>query len=115
LTGGDGVDAALEMSGAPSALRLAFGAVKNGGRVTLFGIPTGPVYFDLANEIIFKGIRVDGVTGRRLFGTWYRLAGLMKAGLNIRPVVTHTIPMSDFAKGFELVKSGECGKVVMFP
>ena len=115
LTHGDGVDAALEMSGAPSALRLAFRAVKNGGRVTLFGIPTGPVYFDLPNEIIFKGIRVDGVTGRRLFGTWYRLTGLMKAGLNVRPVVTHTIPMSDFAKGFDLVNSGACGKVVMFP
>ena len=115
LTNGNGVDAALEMSGAPSAMRLAFGSVKNGGRVTLFGIPTGPVYFDLAEEIIFKGIRVEGVTGRRLFGTWYRLAGLMKAGLNIRPVVTHIIPMSDFDKGFDLVRSGECGKVVMFP
>jgi threonine 3-dehydrogenase len=115
LTDGDGVDASLEMSGAPSALRLAFRSVKNGGRVTLFGIPTGPVCFDLANEIIFKGIRVDGVTGRRLFGTWYRLAGLMKAGLNVRAVVTHTISMSDFERGFELVNSGECGKVVMFP
>ena len=115
LTGGNGVDAALEMSGAPSAMRLAFGSVKNGGRVTLFGIPTGPVVFDLPNEIIFKGIRVDGVTGRRLFGTWYRLAGLLKAGLNVAPVVTHTIPMADFAKGFDLVNSGECGKVVMLP
>lgn len=115
LTSGDGVDAALEMSGAPSALHLAFRSVKNGGRVTLFGIPRGQVCFDLPNEIIFKGIRVEGVTGRRLFGTWYRMAGLLKAGLNVRPVVTHTIPMSDFKKGFELVQSGECGKVVMFP
>jgi threonine 3-dehydrogenase len=96
-------------------LHLAFRSVKNGGRVTLFGIPTGQVCFDLPNEIIFKGIRVDGVTGRRLFSTWYRLAGLFKAGLNIKPVVTHTISMSDFAKGFDLVNSGQCGKVVMFP
>jgi threonine 3-dehydrogenase len=115
LLGGDGVDAALEMSGDPSALHLAFRTVKNGGRVTLFGIPKGQVCFDLTNEIIFKGIRVHGVTGRRLFGTWYRLAGLFKAGLNIRPVVTHIIPMADFARGFELVKSGQCGKVVMLP
>ena len=115
LLGGDGVDAALEMSGDPSALHLAFRTVKNGGRVTLFGIPKGQVCFDLTNEIIFKGIRVHGVTGRRLFGTWYRLAGLFKAGLNIRPVVTHIIPMADFARGFELVKSGLCGKVVMLP
>ena len=115
LTGGEGVDTALEMSGHPSALHLAFRTVKNGGRVTLFGIPTGPVCFDLPNEVIFKGIRVYGVTGRRLFGTWYRLAGLFKAGLNIRPVVTHTLSLSDFAKGFELVNSKECGKVVLFP
>ncbi|MBH0190653.1 MAG: L-threonine 3-dehydrogenase [Nitrospira sp.] len=115
LTAGEGVDAALEMSGDPAALHQAFRAVKNGGRVTLFGIPTGQVCFDLTNEIIFKGIRVYGVTGRRLFGTWYRLAGLFKAGLNIRPVVTHSFPMAEFATGFELIRSGQCGKVVLIP
>jgi len=115
LTGGEGVDAALEMSGNPTALHQAFKAVKNGGRVTLFGIPTGSVAFDLPNEIIFKGIRVYGVTGRRLFKTWYRLSGLFRAGLNIRPVITHTFPLTDFAKGFELIQSGQCGKVVLFP
>lgn len=115
ITNGEGVDASLEMSGDPAALHQAFRAVKNGGRVTLFGIPTGSTCFDLPNEIIFKGIRVYGVTGRRLFGTWYRLAGLLKAGLNIRPVVTHAFPMSEFARGFELIKSGQCGKVVLFP
>lgn len=115
ITVGEGVDASLEMSGNPGALHLAFNSVKNGGRVTLFGIPTGPITCDLANEIIFKGIRVHGITGRRLFGTWYRLAGLFKAGLNIKPIITHTFPMSDFAKGFDLIKSGQCGKVVLFP
>ena len=115
ITAGEGVDASLEMSGNPGALHLAFSSVKNGGRVTLFGIPTGPITCDLANDIIFKGIRVHGITGRRLFGTWYRLAGLFKAGLNIKPVITHTFPMSDFAKGFDLIKSGQCGKVVLFP
>jgi len=115
VTAGEGVDAALEMSGDPAALHQAFRAVKNGGRVTLFGIPTGSVCFDLPNEIIFKGIRVYGVTGRRLFGTWYRLAGLFKAGLNVRPVITHSFPMAEFAKAFELIQSGQCGKVVLFP
>jgi threonine 3-dehydrogenase len=115
ITAGEGVDAALEMSGDPGALHQAFRSVKNGGRVSLFGIPTGPVSFDLPNEIIFKGIRVYGVTGRRLFDTWYRLAGLFKAGLDIRTVVTHVFPMSEFAKGFELVKAGMCGKVVLLP
>jgi threonine 3-dehydrogenase len=115
ITAGEGVDASLEMSGNPSALHQAFRAVKNGGRVTLFGIPTGPITCDVANEIIFKGIRVHGITGRRLFSTWYRLAGLLKAGLNIKPVITHTFPMRDFAQGFELINSGRCGKVVLFP
>lgn len=115
ITAGEGVDASLEMSGNSSALHQAFGAVKNGGRVTLFGIPTGPVTCDLANEVIFKGIRVHGITGRRLFSTWYRLAGLFKAGLNIKPVITHTFPMHDFVRGFELINSGQCGKVVLFP
>lgn len=115
ITGGEGVDAALEMSGDPTAMHQAFRAVKNGGRVTLFGIPTGQVCFDLPNEIIFKGIRVYGVTGRRLFGTWYRLAGLFKAGLNIKPVITHSFPMAEFATGFDLIRSGQCGKVVLIP
>ncbi|NJN69681.1 MAG: L-threonine 3-dehydrogenase [Nitrospira sp.] len=115
ITAGEGVDAALEMSGNPTALHQAFQAVKNGGRVTLFGISTGSVCFDLPNEIIFKGIRVYGITGRRLFETWYRLAGLFKAGLDIRPVITHSFPLSEFATGFELIQSGQCGKVVLFP
>jgi threonine 3-dehydrogenase len=115
ITSGEGVDASLEMSGNPTALHQAFSAVKNGGRVTLFGIPTGAVSFDLPNEIIFKGIRVYGVTGRRLFKTWYRLAGLFQAGLNIKPVITHTFPLKEFARGFELINSGQCGKVVLFP
>ena len=115
MTAGEGVDASLEMSGHPTALHQAFQAVKNGGRVTLFGIPTGPVSFDLPNEMIFKGIRVYGITGRRLFSTWYRLAGLFKAGLDIRPVVTHTFPLKEFATGFELIQSGQCGKVVLLP
>jgi threonine 3-dehydrogenase len=110
ITAGEGVDASLEMSG-----NQAFSAVKNGGRVTLFGIPTGPINCDLANEIIFKGIRVYGITGRRLFKTWYRLTGLFQAGLNIKPVITHTFPMKDFAQGFELINSGQCGKVILIP
>jgi threonine 3-dehydrogenase len=115
ITAGEGVDGALEMSGDPTAIHLVFRMVKNGGRVTLFGIPTKPISFDVTNEIIFKGIRVYGVTGRRLFSTWYRLSGLFKAGLHIRPIITHTFPLEDFAKGFELIKSGQCGKVVLFP
>src|SRR4029078_474587 len=88
ITTGEGVDASLEMSGNPSALHLAFNAVKNGGRVTFFGIPPGPVTCDLANDIIFKGIRVHGITGRRLFSTWYRLARPFQARLNHKQIIT---------------------------
>jgi threonine 3-dehydrogenase len=115
VTGGEGVDVALEMSGNPTAIHKCFLYVKNGGRVTLFGIPEAQVCFDMTNEIIFKGIRVYGVTGRRLFQTWYRLSGLFKAGLNIKPVVTHVLPLDKFAEGFDLVAKGQCGKVVLRP
>ena len=115
LTDGQGVDVALEMSGNPTAIHTAFRFVKNGGRVTLFGIPEARVSFDMTNEIIFKGIRVFGITGRKLFQTWYRLTGLFKAGLNITPVVTHTLPMQRFAEGFDLIAKGQCGKIVLLP
>lgn len=115
MTGGEGVDVALEMSGSPTAIHKCFLHVKNGGRVTLFGIPEAQVSFDMTNEIIFKGIRVYGVTGRRLFQTWYRLSGLFKAGLNIKPVVTHVLPLDKFSEGFDLVAKGQCGKVVLRP
>ena len=115
MTAGEGVDAAWKCRGSQRPMHQAFRAVKNGGRVTLYRVfPTGPVCFDLPNEVIFKGIRVYGITGRRLFRTWYRLAGLFKAGLDIRPVVTHSFPLGDFATGFGLIQSGQCGKVVLF-
>jgi threonine 3-dehydrogenase len=114
ITLGEGVDTALEMSGDPSALRLGFRSLKNGGRVSLFGIPTTQIPLDM-NEIIFKGIRMYGITGRRLFDTWYRMAGMLKAGLDIRPVITHTFPLQEYIRGFELIRSGVCGKVVLIP
>ncbi len=114
-TGGEGVDTGLEMSGHPSAVHLCFRYVKNAGRVSLFGLPSGPVSLDLANEVIFKGVRVYGITGRRLFDTWYRLAGLFRAGLDIKPIVTHTFGLEDFARGFDLIRDGQCGKVVLKP
>lgn len=114
-TQGEGVDTALEMSGHPSAVHLCFKYVKNAGRVSLFGLPSSPIPIDLTQEIIFKGLRVHGVTGRRLFDTWYRLAGLFRAGLDIKPVVTHSFPLKEFERGFDLIKAGQCGKVVLVP
>lgn len=114
-THGEGIDAALEMSGHPAAIHLCLRYVKNAGRVVLFGLPDQPVALDLTNEVIFKGLRVHGVTGRRLFDTWYRLGGLFRAGLDISPIVTHTMPLEQFERGFDLIRSGQCGKVVLTP
>jgi threonine 3-dehydrogenase len=115
MTDGDGVDVVLEMSGAEPALHQGLAAVTNGGRVSLLGTHTRPATVDLSEEIIFKGIRVYGITGRRLFETWYRTAALLEEGLDISPIITHRLPLSDFATAFDLVASGHAGKVVLLP
>ncbi len=115
LTGGDGVDVVLEMSGAEAAIKQGFAAVTNGGRVSLLGLPSRPVTLDLNNDIIFKGIRVYGITGRRMFETWYRTSALLAQGLDLSPIVTHRFPLSQFADAFDLLAAGHAGKVVLLP
>jgi threonine 3-dehydrogenase len=114
-TGGVGVDIVLEMSGAETAIRQGFAAVTNGGRVSLLGLPSGPITLNLSDEIIFKGLRVYGITGRKMFETWYRTQALLAQGLDLSPIVTHTFPLSRFADAFELVAAGHAGKVVLVP
>lgn len=117
-TGGQGVDVALEMTGNPEAILQAFRAVKKGGRVTLFGIPSKEVSLDLAKEIIFKGVRVFGINGRTMYETWYKMRSLLKSGkLNPAPVITHRFALSEFEKGMQtmVAKDRRCGKVVLFP
>lgn len=115
MTDGDGVDVVLEMSGAEPALHQGLAAVTNGGRVSLLGTHTKPATVDLSEEIIFKGIRVYGITGRRLFETWYRTAALLEQGLDLMPIITHRLPLSEFATAFDLVASGHAGKIVLLP
>jgi threonine 3-dehydrogenase len=115
LTGGDGVDVVLEMSGAESAIRQGFAAVTNGGRVSLLGLPSRPVTLDLNNDIIFKGVRVYGITGRRMFDTWYRTSAPLAQGLDLSLIVTHQLPLARFAEAFDLVAAGHAGKVVLLP
>lgn len=113
LTGGEGVDAVLEMSGARPAIAQALKAVRNGGRVTLLGLPSGPVPLDLAEDLIFKGVTMQGVTGRHIFQTWYKTRAFLESGLvDLKPLITHTFPMTDFKAAFELAISGKCGKIV---
>lgn len=115
-TGGVGVDVVLEMSGHPSAIRLGLKLVRNGGRVSLLGLPTNPVELDLANDVIFKGAVVQGINGRKMYETWFQMEALLKSGrLDLSPVITHRLPMRDFAQGMELLKTGEAAKIILTP
>jgi threonine 3-dehydrogenase len=114
----DGYDVVCEMSGAPAAIALAFKAVRNGGRVTAFGIPPRKVELDWANDLIFKGVRVHGIVGREIFETWYKTDRLLRSGaIDLKPVVTHTFPLKDYEQGFAVMTSPDkkCGKVVFVP
>ncbi len=115
-TEGEEVDVLLEMSGAPEALRQGLELVKPGGEVALLGLHGRPVQLDVDNLIVFKGLTVRGVIGRRLWETWYQARGLLRSGaVDLRPIVTHRFPLDEFERAFELMASGECGKVVLVP
>lgn len=114
-TDGNGADIVLEMSGAQAALHQGLAAVTNGGRVSLLGTHTTPATLDLSEEVIFKGIRIYGITGRRLFDTWYRTTALLEEGLDLSPIITHRLPLADYAQAFDLVASGHAGKIVLLP
>ncbi len=115
-TEGEGVDVLLEMSGAPGAFRGGFELLKPGGEAALLGLPGAPMEFDFAELLIFKGIKVYGVVGRRLWETWYQIRGLLRSGaVDLAPVVTHRFSLEEYEQAFELMASGACGKVVMTP
>jgi len=115
-TGGNGVDVVLEMSGHPDAIRLGLEILRTGGRISLLGIPSRPVELDLARDIIFKGAVVQGINGRKMYETWYQMEALLKTGrLDLSPVITHRLPMREFARGMELLKSGEASKILLYP
>ncbi|HEX4575479.1 MAG TPA: L-threonine 3-dehydrogenase [Gemmatimonadales bacterium] len=113
-TGGEGADVVCEMSGAPAALHHAFAAVRLGGRVQLLGIPTGAVPIDLAREIIFKGITVYGVVGRKMYETWHQMRHYLSAGLlDPRPVITHQFPLAKIDEALAAIRAGDAGKIIL--
>ena len=107
----EGFDIGLEMSGNPQAFNDMLRHMYNGGRIALLGIlPAGtPINWDL---VIFKGLHIKGIYGREMFETWYKMTQMVLGGLDLRPVLTHQIPIDDFQKGFDVMQSGQCGKVV---
>jgi len=112
-TDGLGVDVVLEMSGHPKAIRDGMRAVRDGGEVCLLGLPEGEVPLDLSRDVIFKGVTVRGIIGRRMFETWYAMRSYLRAGLlDPTPVITHRFVIGDFEKAMDAIHSG-AGKVIL--
>ena len=116
LTGGQGADVVLEMAGHPDAIRTAFDIVRRGGRISLLGLTNRPISLNFSEDIIFKGITIQGINGRRMYQTWYQMQALLKAGkLDLHPVITDRMAMKDFSRGMERLKTGEASKILLYP
>ena len=108
-----GVDVVLEMSGVPSAIHQAFALVRPAGRVQMLGVPAKPMTFDFATELVFKGVTVYGVTGRRMYDTWHQMTRFLRSGLfDPTPVITHRFPLERADDAIAAIKSGAAGKVI---
>ncbi len=108
----NGFDVGLEMSGNPQALNDMIRHMYHGGHIGLLGFlpPTTTLDWD---EVIFKGLHLKGIYGREMFETWYKMTQMLRNGLDISGVITHVFPAADYRQAFEVVHSGECGKVVL--
>ena len=84
----------------------------HGGNIALLGIPPGEMAVDW-NEIIFKGLQIKGIYGREMFETWYKMSSMLQSGLTIDPIITHRFPVDDFQKAFDLMESGQSGKIIL--
>ncbi|WP_417690500.1 L-threonine 3-dehydrogenase [Pseudidiomarina sp.] len=108
----EGFDVGLEMSGVPSAFSQMLETMNHGGKIAMLGIPPQSVAIDW-NQVIFKGLTIKGIYGREMFETWYKMASLLQSGLDLSPILTHHLPVDEFEKGFEIMISGQSGKVVL--
>ncbi len=108
----EGFDVGMEMSGVSSALSDMINHMFHGGRIAILGIPSQEVKIDW-HKVIFNMITLRGVYGREMFETWYHMTALVLSGLDITPVITHRLPFSQFREGFEIMRSGQSGKIVL--
>jgi threonine 3-dehydrogenase len=114
LTDGVGVDVVCEMSGHPVGHAQAFATARHGGRVNLLGTPSTTTEVDFARDVIFKGLTLYGVTGRKMYQTWNEMQRFLRAGqLDPTPVITHRFPLADIAGAIEVIKDGAAGKVIL--
>ena len=114
VTAGEGVDLVCEMSGHPSGHAQAFAAARPGGRVNLLGTPSRTTEVNFARDVIFKGLTLYGVTGRKMYSTWNAMQRFLRTGqLDPRPVVTHRFPLEGIADAIRVIKDGAAGKVIL--
>jgi len=108
----EGFDVGLEMSGAASALREMIANMSHGAKIAMLGIPTGEIAIDWT-AVVFNMLTIKGIYGREMYETWYKMTVMLESGLDIRPVITHRFGYRDFEKGFEAMRSGNTGKVIL--
>ncbi len=114
LTNNEGVDIVFEMSGAKSAFLEGIACLKNGGYFNAFGIPSKKISLEWAQEVIFKGITINGVSGRKIWHSWDTLRKLLDYGkLDFSPMITHQFPLEKINQAMKLMVSGKCGKIVL--
>lgn len=110
------IDVVLEMSGNENAIQTAFDAVRVAGTVIIFGIPKKDITLNFGKYFIDKELTVKGVFGRRIWDTWIQVSELLKSGkVDLTKMITHKFPLKDFEKAMEVMKSGECGKILLVP
>lgn len=115
-TKGKGVDVGLEMSGSEKGLRDLLKVVSPLGRVSILGIFDGDVKVDITEEVVLKKLRLYGIHGRKIFGTWFKVSELLSSGkLDAAPIITHKFKLEDFEKGFNVMRNKESGKVILIP
>lgn len=113
-TNNNGVDVVLEFSGNNQALNQGLKVITPGGRISILGIYEKRVSIDLNKEVIFKKIRIYGITGRKVFSTWHKTSRFLSSGIvNPDPILTHQFPLKDYEKGIKLMRDGKCGKVIL--
>jgi threonine 3-dehydrogenase len=108
----EGFDVGLEMSGSPHALNDMIKTMNNGGKIALLGIQPPETSIDW-NKMVFHSLTLKGIYGRKMFETWYKMSVMIQSGLDIKPVITHRYKYEDFIEGFEQMKSGQSGKVIL--
>ena len=108
----EGFDVGLEMSGNPSAFRAMLAAMCHGGKIAMLGIPSQEMAIDW-NTVVFNMLTIKGIYGREMYETWYKMTVMLQSGLDISPVITHRMAYTDFEDGFQAMRSGESGKVIL--